>query len=95
MQQRHASDALTNNGFANVGTLVTTGAVTDDARLATTGLNTPSLLGVARTAPYLHDGSMKTLKARILDGRATDLHGLTSKLTNAEVDDLVEYLQTL
>lgn len=94
-QQCHAGEALTDNGFANVGTLVTTGAVRDDLALLPKGLNTPSLLGVGRSAPYLHDGSMPTLKARLVSGKSADLHGHTSLLSDAEVDDLVSYLKTL
>ncbi|MBX7117311.1 MAG: c-type cytochrome [Myxococcaceae bacterium] len=91
----HAGEALTDNKFANVGTFVTQGNVQDDAALIAKGLNTPPLLGLARTAPYLHDGSASTLKARILNGKERDLHGKTAQLSNGEVDDLVEYLKTL
>ena len=91
----HAGEAFTTNNFANVGTFVTDGPVKDDLALLSKGLNTPSLLGVARTAPYLHDGSAQTLRDRILRNKALDLHGQTSSLTDAEVSDLVEYLHTL
>ena len=91
----HAGQAFTSNAFADVGTLVMGGPVPDSLSLQTTGLNTPSLLGVARTAPYLHDGSVQTLRDRILRDKAFDRHGLTSALTDAEVSDLVEYLKTL
>jgi DNA-binding beta-propeller fold protein YncE/mono/diheme cytochrome c family protein len=91
----HTGASFTNNGFANVGTLVADGPVKDDVALLSNGLNTPSLLGVARTAPYLHDGSAHTLRARILRAKSLDLHGRTSSLTDAEVSDLVEYLHTL
>lgn len=92
----HVGETLTNQTFADVGTYVTVGSVTDHPELLPHGgLNTPSLLGLARTAPYLHDGSAQTLKARILQGKAGDRHGITSQLTDAEVDDLVSYLRTL
>jgi YVTN family beta-propeller protein len=92
----HTGEALTNNTFADVGTFVTTGPVVDQpALLPHGGLNTPSLLGLARTAPYLHDGSAQTLKARILQDKDGNRHGLTSTLSDAEVDDLVAYLKTL
>ncbi len=91
----HTGEALTNNGFANVGTLVQFGVVQDDAARLPKGLNTPSLLGLSRTAPYLHDGSATTIKARILQGQAGNLHGLTASLSTGEVDDLVAYLETL
>ncbi len=91
----HAGEALTNNTFANVGTLVSTGDVRDDAVKLRRGLNTPSLLAVARTGPYLHDGSAPTLKERLLKDQAKDLHGRTSQLNAQEMDDLVEYLKSL
>ncbi len=91
----HVREELTDNGFANVGTVVTTGNVRDDVTRLTKGFNTPSLLGIARSAPYLHDGSALTLKARIIQGKADNKHGLTSQLSTNEVDDLVAYLQTL
>ncbi|MBS1152299.1 MAG: hypothetical protein H6Q89_3997, partial [Myxococcaceae bacterium] len=91
----HSGAALTDNGFAKVGTFALQGGVRDDLARLPNGLNTPSLLGLARSAPYLHDGSALTLKARILQGKAENLHGATSQLTPEEVDDLVAYLQTL
>ena len=92
----HAGEALTDNSFANVGTYVQTGAVVDNISLLPHGgLNTPSLLGLARTAPYLHDGSAQTLKARIMTGKSGDRHGKTAQLTDGEVDDLVSYLKGL
>jgi YVTN family beta-propeller protein len=90
--------AFQNTERYDVGTYVTTGPVPDDVNgffRTTGGLNTPSLLGLARTAPYLHDGSAPTLKARILQGKAENRHGKTAQLTDAEVDDLVEYLKSL
>jgi YVTN family beta-propeller protein len=92
----HVGDALTNNTFADVGTLVRSGPVVDDPqRLPQRGLNTPSLLALARTAPYLHDGSAADLKARILQGKERNQHGATAQLSDGEVDALVAYLKTL
>lgn len=92
----HNGEAFTDNTFADVGTFVKTGAVVDNmAFLPKGGLNTPSLLGLSRSAPYLHDGSATTLKARILNGKALDQHGKTSRLNDAEVDELVAYLKAL
>jgi YVTN family beta-propeller protein len=85
----HNGEAYTDNSFANVGTLVASDVLPQGK------LNTPSLLGISRTAPYLHDGSAPTLKARILQGKETNSHGNTAQLTDGEVDDLVSYLKTL
>ncbi|MBK7857303.1 MAG: c-type cytochrome [Archangiaceae bacterium] len=95
----HRGETLTDNSFVDVGTYVrdqNAAVVVDDpARLTHGGLNTPSLLGLARSAPYLHSGKAVSLKQRITDGQQADLHGKTSSLSDAEVDDLVEYLKTL
>ncbi|MBL8923687.1 MAG: c-type cytochrome [Myxococcaceae bacterium] len=92
----HGGATLTDNKFYDVGTYVRTGPVPDRQEfLFHGGLNTPSLLGIARTAPFLHDGSAPTLKARILMGKEQDRHGRTSHLTAEEVDDLVAYVRSL
>ncbi len=92
----HGTETFTDNTFADVGTYVTTGPVKDDMRfLPFGGLNTPSLLGLSRTAPYLHDGSAQTLRSRIMTGKDADRHGKTSVLNDGEVEDLVAYLKTL
>lgn len=56
------------------------------------GIDTPSLLGVWETAPYLHDGSAATLRDVFTTRNPTDLHGYTSSLSPEELDDLVAYL---
>jgi YVTN family beta-propeller protein len=92
----HSGEALTDNRFYDVGTYVTGGPVPDRQEfLFHGGLNTPSLLGIARTAPFLHDGSAPTLKARILMGKEQNRHGNTSQLSAQEVDDLVAWVRSL
>ncbi|RKH64902.1 c-type cytochrome [Corallococcus aberystwythensis] len=91
----HTGTALTNNTNVDVGTFVRSGVLQDAAAVIRAGLNTPSLLGVGRTAPYLHDGSAPSLKARLLNGRESNQHGMTAGLSDADVDDLVAYLETL
>jgi YVTN family beta-propeller protein len=91
----HTGVALTNNKQANVGTFVVSGNNPDDEMTRQRGLNTPSLLGLARSAPYLHDGSAQTIKERLLQTRHTDLHGKLNLLSDGELDDLVEFLRVL
>jgi cytochrome c peroxidase len=43
--------------------------------------DTPTLLEVWRTAPYLHDGSAATLREVLVDRNHSDRHGHTSHLT--------------
>lgn len=56
-------------------------------------MNTPSLKFVALTAPYLHDGSAKTLEELVADEQ--DRMGNTKDLTAEERKALVAYLKTL
>lgn len=58
-------------------------------------VDTPSLVGLAASAPYYHDGSAATLDA-LLKGNAS-IHGMgeISKLSEAQISDLVRYLKTL
>ncbi|RKH49096.1 hypothetical protein D7X96_11340 [Corallococcus interemptor] len=91
----HTGAALTDNRNVDVGTFVRTGELQDAVAVIKAGLNTPSLLGVGRTAPYLHDGSAPTLKARLMNGRESNQHGMTAQLSDADMDDLVAYLETL
>lgn len=57
--------------------------------------DTPSLKGLAASAPYYHDGSAATLEALLRDRGA--VHGMadTTKLTDAQVADLTAFLETL
>jgi DNA-binding beta-propeller fold protein YncE len=57
--------------------------------------DTPSLIGLAASAPYYHDGSAVTLEAVIRD--RGEVHGMadSTKLTDAQVTDLTAYLQSL
>lgn len=60
-----------------------------------TGIDTPTLLGIWQTAPYLHDGSAPTLRDVLTTRNPEDLHGETSSLSETELDDLVAYLQQI
>jgi YVTN family beta-propeller protein len=57
--------------------------------------DTPSLVELWRTAPYLHDGSVVTLSDLLVFANKNDQHGKTSHLTNDEILDLCEYLLSL
>ncbi len=56
---------------------------------------TPSLLGVAVRAPYLHDGCAETLHDRFGACGGGDKHGKTAQLKDGQVDDLVAFLESL
>ena len=57
-------------------------------------LNTPQLTNIALTAPYLHDGSARTLEEIWTVYNPEDKHGRTNDLTKDELNDLIEYLRT-
>ena len=55
----------------------------------------PSLVGLAYTAPYLHDGCAATLADRFGSCGGGDQHGVTSTLTQAQLSDLIAFLDSL
>jgi YVTN family beta-propeller protein len=57
-------------------------------------LDTPQLINVALTAPYLHDGSARSLEEIWTVFNPEDKHGRTNDLTKDELNDLIEYLRT-
>ena len=57
--------------------------------------DTPTLVEVWRTAPYLHDGRATTMNEVLLKFNPGDRHGRTSNLTPKELDDLVDYVLSL
>jgi cytochrome c peroxidase len=58
--------------------------------------DTPTLRDIYASGTYFHDGSAQTLMATI-DNTATteDMHGVTSHLSNQELQDLVEFMKAL
>ncbi|MCK6546547.1 c-type cytochrome, partial [Myxococcota bacterium] len=67
----------------------------DDADAALRLVDTPSLRGARARPPYLHDGRAKTLRDVLTSANAEQRHGATSSLSDADLDALVEYLETL
>ena len=57
--------------------------------------DTPTLVELWRTAPYLHDGSAATVRDVVTTRNRSDEHGRTSHLSPGEIDDLVAYLLSL
>jgi cytochrome c peroxidase len=55
----------------------------------------PSLVGIAYRAPFLHTGCAQTLRDRFAPACGGDQHGQTAQLSDAEIDDLVAYLESL
>ena len=57
--------------------------------------DTPTLIEVWRTAPYMHDGHYLTIKELITRGRHGHNGGNLDKLSEQEIDDLVEFVLSL
>jgi cytochrome c peroxidase len=57
--------------------------------------DTPTLVEVWRTAPYLHDGSFATVKELLTEGRHGNADGRLDELDDGHIDDLVEFVLSL
>ncbi len=58
-------------------------------------IDVPQLTNIALTAPYLHDGSARSLEEIWTVFNTNDTHGVTNDLVKDELNDLIEYLKTL
>ncbi len=83
----HSGRKYTNNQSEDVGS----GKPTDRSPL----VDTPHLPDVVYSAPYLHDGSARSLEEIWTVFNPKDTHGITNDLTKDELNDLIEYLRTL
>jgi YVTN family beta-propeller protein len=83
----HSGLHYTNNRLADVGTV----KPTDRSPL----IDAPQLTNIALTAPYLHDGSARTLEEIWTVFNPADRHGVSNDLQKDELNDLIEYLRTL
>lgn len=75
------------------------GATCPNGETSCVGFDTPTLRGVASSAPYLHDGSAPTLRD-VLEklkgpGQGPGHMGDITQLTDAQIDALVEYVRSL
>lgn len=68
---------------------------TKGPRDATDLFDTPHLLGIGASAPYLHDGRARTLEELWTTYQTNDLHGVSSYWNKHQLNDLIEYLKTL
>ena len=79
----HSGSKFSDNKSYDVGT--------SDGEL----LQVPSLRGIGYRAPFIHTGCAATLRDRFDPRCGGRKHGNVAKLEEAELDDLVAYLQTL
>ena len=85
----HPAPLYTDREKYNVGTLTNRNLPTIKE------FDTPSLIELYRTAPYLHDGRAPTLMDVITTHNPKDAHGETRQLTPQERADLVAFLKSL
>ena len=83
----HSGPKYTNQQQVDVGT----GRPTDRSPV----VDVPQLSNVAYSAPYLHDGSARSLEEIWTVFNPKDTHGVSNDLTKDELNDLIEYLKTL
>ena len=83
----HSGPLYTNLKLADVGTGL--------GREQDMAFDTPTLVEIWRTAPYLHNGSATTLRDVLTEFNPSDKHGRTSGLTEQELTDLETYLLSL
>jgi cytochrome c peroxidase len=102
----HSKETLTNDGYFNNGTFVEGGDAGRQLLTGRTGdlgkFRVPSLRNVAVTAPYMHDGSLATLR-EVVEHYAAGGNGHPS--TDVQIEplnpsaddkaDLVAFLQAL
>jgi YVTN family beta-propeller protein len=62
---------------------------------STSRFDTPHLLGIASSAPYLHDGRAATLEEIWTLYNPHDRHGVTNDMSKIQLNELIEYLKTL
>jgi YVTN family beta-propeller protein len=60
-----------------------------------TAFDTPTLIECWRTAPYMHDGQYLTIKELLTKGKHGWSVGQLDKLTEQQIDDLVEFVLSL
>jgi len=83
----HSGPKFTSQKQVDVGT----GKPADRSPL----IDVPQLPNVAYSAPYLHDGSARSLEEIWTVFNPKDTHGVSNDLTKDELNDLIEYLKTL
>lgn len=84
----HKGTLCTDQKFHDVGTIGKFDQPADR-------FDTPSLIEVWRSGPYLHDGRAATIRDVLTSFNRDDQHGSTSHLATKQIDDLVEYVLSL
>lgn len=85
-----SDSSLANSKLHDVGT-----GSADESEKMGPRYDTPTLLGIYRTAPFLHHGKARTLHEVLTTFNRDDRHGKTSHLRTEAIDDLATFLQAL
>lgn len=88
----HAPPAFTSLGQLPIAALFPRVAATLKVKEQ---LDVPSLLSVSTSPPYLHDGRAPNLRAVLTEHNPDNLHGDTRNLKDAELSDLISFLESL
>jgi len=95
----HYSEAVGGKRYAVLGQVEAYPNLVDEGRFAITGeeadmhaFKVPSLLNIAETGPYLHDGSIATLEEMV---PLMAKYQLGKELTDAQITDIVAFLNAL
>jgi len=107
----HVGPGFSDAFFHNIGLKTVPGTENDQGRYAIVprepfkrAFRTPSLLHVAQTAPYMHDGSLATLRdvvefynrgGDVKEQASNDMGLQPLGLTSGEMNDLVAFLESL
>ncbi|MBI5802018.1 MAG: cell surface protein [Verrucomicrobia bacterium] len=84
----HQGSLYTDQKFHDVGTV-------GKFDQATNRFDTPTLVEIWRSGPYLHDGRAATVRELFTAFNPGDQHGNTSRLTPEQLHDLVEFVLSL
>jgi YVTN family beta-propeller protein len=92
----HSGPYYTDSRLEKPYNLHDVGTGTDDpSEKMGSAYDTPTLLGIYRTGPYLHHGKAQTLLDVLTTCNSQNRHGKTSHLTRRQLADLVEFLKSL
>jgi cytochrome c peroxidase len=83
----HNGDYLTDGKKYDVGTGI--------EEYTNVPFDTPTLKEIWRTAPYLYNGSAVTIKDVLTKFNKNDRHGVTSKMSDKEIEALEQYILSL
>jgi hypothetical protein len=88
----HTPPAFTNLGQLPLAALFPRTAAAQEKKEQ---LDVPSLLSVSLSPPYLHDGRAASLRAVLTEENPDNLHGNTRGMSEADLGDLLRFLESL